>query len=124
MSEDHSAGVTRVGHCKADETDVYVGRGPDGSHMNNTPRAGERGWLGNPYTLEEYSRSESIALFRRDFEERLERSPEIRRAVEELQGKTLGCWCQRLDEDSPSCHGEVIAEWADKLGGVEVADAR
>ena len=32
-----------------------------------------------------------------------------------LAGKTLGCWCQRLDEDSPACHAEVIAEHADRL---------
>jgi|GEM_PF-1708693 len=121
MSEDESVtdggGVerTRVGHCKADETDVYVGRGPNGRDILSTP-IGERGWLGNPYTLENHHRGASIAKFREDFEERLERNPEFRRAIEDLAGKTLGCWCQQIDEDGPSCHGEVIAEYADRLG--------
>lgn len=105
---------TRVGHCKQDSTDVYAGRGPNGRDMSETP-IGERGWLGNPYSLEDHGRLESIALFRRDFEERLERSPEVRRAVEDLAGKRLGCWCQRLEDDGPACHAEVIAEWADRL---------
>jgi len=33
-----------------DEVDVYIGRGRDKSHMNNTD-PGERGWLGNPFEL-------------------------------------------------------------------------
>lgn len=109
------SGKTRVGHCKADETDIYVGRGPNGRSMNNTP-IGDRGWLGNPYTLESYGREESIELFRRDFENRLERDEEFREAVEDLAGEVLACWCQTLDSDKPSCHGEVIAEYADRLG--------
>lgn len=111
-----SGGETRVGHCKGDGTDVYAGRGPGGRDMSNTP-IGERGWLGNPYTLEDYGRLESVALFRRDFEERLERNPDFRRSIEELSGDTLGCWCQSVEDDSPACHGEVIAEWAERLSG-------
>jgi len=77
---------------------------------------GERGWLGNPYPLSEgFSREESIRRYRRDFEARLREDDEFREAVREIAGKTLGCWCQRLDEDSPACHAEVIAEHADRL---------
>ena len=105
---------TRVGHTKADKTDVYAGRGAAGRDMNET-RIGERGWLGNPHTLDTYSRSESIGLFREDFEEKLRRDEEFRGAVRDLAGKTLGCWCQRIDENAPACHAEVIAEHADRL---------
>jgi len=35
---------------KSDEVDVYIGRGKNKSHMNNT-KPGERGWLGNPFEL-------------------------------------------------------------------------
>lgn len=106
---------TRVGHCKADETDVYVGRANGGRSMKNT-EIGVRGWLGNPHSLDEgYSRQESISLFRDDFEARLQADDEFRQAVAELAGKTLGCWCQRVDETEPACHAEVIAEWADRL---------
>ena len=112
---------TRVGHTKADETDVYAGRGPEGRHMNETA-IGARGWLGNPHTLDTYSRAESIDLFREDFEARLAGDDEFSEAVRDLSGKTLGCWCQRLNDDGPACHAEVIAEHADRLAAEE-ADA-
>lgn len=105
---------TRVGHCKADSVGVYVGRGTGGRHMNNTS-IGTRGWLGNPHTLENRTRAESIDLFRDDFEAKLRGDDEFRAAVADLSGKTLGCWCQRLEEDNPACHAEVIAEAADRL---------
>lgn len=106
---------TRVGHTKADETDVYAGRGPGGRHINNT-EIGSRGWLGNPHRLDDgYSRPESIDLFRDDFEAKLRGDDDFRDAVSELSGSVLGCWCQRLDEGGPACHAEIIAEWADRL---------
>ena len=106
---------TRVGHCKADETDVYVGRGRNGRHLLSVPKPGVFGWLGNPYTVEEYNREESIEKFREAFEDKLERDEEFRDAVADLSGKVLGCWCQRVDEDEPACHAEIIAEYADRL---------
>jgi len=105
---------TKVGHTKADSTDVYIGRGPGGRDMLETP-IGKRGWLGNPHTLEDYDREGSIKRFRKAFEHRLENDDEFRARVADLSGSTLGCWCQRVDADGPACHGEVIAEWADRL---------
>jgi len=106
---------TRVGHCKADKTDEYAGRGKGNRHMNNT-RIGVRGWLGNPHRLDDgYTREESISLFQDDFKARLRDDKEFREAVAELSGKVLGCWCQSLNEDEPACHAEVIAEHADRL---------
>jgi len=107
-------GETKVGHCKQDDCDVYVGRGRGGKHMLEA-EMGERGWLGNPYTLENHSRDESIAKFREAFEIAVENDAEFRREVARLSGKTLGCWCQREADDGPACHGEVIAEYADRL---------
>jgi len=109
---------TQVGHCKRDETDVYVGRGTGGRSMIDT-EIGTRGWLGNPHRLDDgYTRAESIALFRDDFEARLRGDDEFRAAVRSLAEKTLGCWCQRLDEDEPACHGEIIAREADRLANL------
>jgi len=106
---------TQVGHCKQDATDVYVGRGPSSRDMTDT-RIGDRGWLGNPYPVKgDVTREDSIRYFRRVFETRLETDAEFRDAVADLAGKTLGCWCQRLDDDGPPCHAEVIAEHADRL---------
>ena len=107
---------TTVGHCKADSTDTYIGRGPGGASMYQTP-VGERGWLGNPFSLDDgYSREESIEKFRQAFYERLAEDQEFRDAVEGLHGDTLGCWCQREDEDGPACHGGVIASYVNARG--------
>jgi len=106
----------RVGHTKADPTDTYIGRGPGGRHLHTTGEIGAPGWLGNPYPVgDDYSREESIAEFRDDFEHRLEHDPTFREAVAALGGDRLGCWCQQLGDDEPACHGEVIAEWVARL---------
>lgn len=111
---------TKVGHCKRDETDVYIGRGPGGRCLLNTGPL-DYGWLGNPYPLDEAeSRASSIENFRADFLALLKSDAEFRAEVEKLSGQTLGCWCQGVDESLPRCHGEVIAEWADKLAAGEV----
>lgn len=107
---------TRVGHCKRDTTDVYIGRGPDGVAFGDVAPS-DRGGLGNPYSVEEYGRETCIALFREDFEEAIADDVDLREFVASLHGQTLGCWCRSFDEDSPTCHGDVIVEWADRLAG-------
>lgn len=109
---------TKVANTKRNETDVYIGRGEDQAALGDVP-IGERGWLGNPFVTKEhggdYTRSESITRFRERFEARIESDKEFKDAIRGLAGKTLGGWCQELEDDTPACHGEVIAEWADKL---------
>jgi hypothetical protein len=115
MTDSESELGTQVGHCKADSTDVYIGRGRGGANIN-TVGVPTRGWLGNPYALDDgWSREESIEQFREDFEEKIRTDETFRDAVALLSGDTLGCWCQHVDDDGPACHGEVIAEWADRL---------
>lgn len=109
-----------------DDCDVYVGRGDSQvnfrDYVDGEVAAGDRGWLGNPFITQEaggpYSRKESVARFAAAFEARLQCDPELRKRVAAFHGKTVGCWCQRADEeDGDACHGEVIAHWADRLGG-------
>ncbi len=112
-------GPTRVCHFMMDNADVYIGRdGPDGENtFANTP-IGERGWLGNPYTLDEHDRDESVALFTEDLLDRVDDDAELRRALaEDVAGRKLGCWCRTLEDDEPLCHGDVIARVADALRG-------
>lgn len=105
---------TQVGHCKRDSTDIYIGRGPDGRDMLTTA-IGQRGWLGNPHTVADHGREGCIKRFRKAFEHRIDTDAEFRHRIKELSGKTLGCWCRSVTEDEPACHGDVIAEWADRL---------
>lgn len=113
---DGTTAPTRVGHCRHCSHDAYIGRGDGGdAHLLNT-EIGERGWLGNPFPVDEHGRAQCVERFRAEFEARLDDDPEFREAVANLRGSVLGCWCQRLNDDGPLCHGEVIAEWADKSG--------
>lgn len=116
MSEQSERATVRVGHTMKDDCDVYVGRGPNGRHMlSDGVKPGDRGWLGNPYTVDKYGREQCIDLFGVAFQEKLNENREFAEAVLELQGKTLGCWCQRLDDDEPACHAQVIARTLDDL---------
>jgi len=95
-----------VNQKRTDAYDVDIGRANRGqNNMNNTP-IGEPGWLGNPYPKSDHGREKCIELFREDFVERLQDDPEFRSAVEELRGKTLGCYCK-----PKACHGDVILEF-------------
>jgi hypothetical protein len=108
---------TRVGHCRRDRTDEYIGRAGDGGERTIVNTAiHDRGWLGNPFRLDDgWDRVDSVENFRNVFVWRLRADSDFRTAVRNLHGKRLGCWCQELDDDGPLCHGEVIAEYADKL---------
>lgn len=111
--------TTRVGHVKKDSTGIYIGRGDSGNaHMLNT-EIGKRGWLGNPFPVDKHGRVQCVERFRSEFEARLEDDEEFREAVAGLSGSVLGCWCQRINDDGPLCHGEVIAEHADRLRSLE-----
>lgn len=109
---------TPVVHCKKDEFDVYVGRGQNQAHFQDT-EIGTRGWLGNPHTLEDMTRSDSIMAFASDFHEVLfiEQQQEYIDAVTSLCGSTLGCWCK-----PKPCHGDVIAHAADLLASIQGED--
>ena len=95
-----------VNQKRTNDFDVDIGRADYGnSDMNNTP-VGEPGWLGNPYPKGDHGREKCIELFREDFVERLQADPGFRSAVENLQGKTLSCYCK-----PKACHGDVILEF-------------
>lgn len=88
--------MTKVVHCNKEHYDIYIGRPSK--------------W-GNPYThisdkdtLAEFvvsSREEAIEKYR-DY---ILNKPELLEALNELEGKTLGCWCK-----PKSCHGDILLE--------------
>jgi len=86
--------------------DVYIGR----------KKSGPGEW-GNPFSDNPASKAEYIVdskdvmpMFRAWFENRIKNEPGFAERVRALKGKTLGCWCK-----PKPCHGDIIAEWADKL---------
>lgn len=92
--------------------------GMDGTELVNVREHGREGvrmigrstQFGNPFLMKkdggEYSREGCVEAYREWFEDKIRTDPEFRAAVEELRGKTLGCWC------SPqACHGDVILDY-------------
>lgn len=87
--------MTRVVHCKKEKYDIYIGR----------PSI-----LGNPYTLSRNrDRDTVIKLFREYAVDRMKHDPKFAEAIRACRGKVLGCWCK-----PKACHGDVIAELAEK----------
>jgi hypothetical protein len=91
--------------------DVYVGRR---TVYRGRFLAASR-WA-NPFKITPaQSREAVIARFRAYVLE----NPELRAALPELRGKTLGCWCAPVGgltaADPIVCHGQVLAQLADGL---------
>ena len=83
--------MTRVVHCKREAYDVYIGR---------------PGKWGNPFEIgKDGSRMQVINKYR----EWIKTQPDLMRDLPKLKGKVLGCWCYPRP-----CHGDVLAELADK----------
>lgn len=91
----------RVVNKRKEEFDVYIGRGSQ---------------FGNPFThikdkltKAEFiveTREESIEKYSEWFHSKIKSSVIFRRAVENLRGKRLGCYCSPLP-----CHGDVIKQY-------------
>lgn len=87
----------RVVHVKKSDYDVYIGRAFAGFEASK--------WA-NPYTIgKDGTRQEVIAKY----ETYLKRTPELMKALPELENKVLACWCKGTNgtEDVP-CHGDVL----------------
>lgn len=93
-------------------------RGKQTTELVNVERHGKDGVtmidrttrFGNKFVLEEngglYSRERSIEKYRSWFKNKIRKDPDFRKAVDDLAGQKLGCWCK-----PKSCHGDVILEY-------------
>lgn len=77
----------KVVHCKHEDYDVYIGRPSK--------------W-GNPFEIgKDGTRSEVI----KKYEDWIKSQPELLNNLNDLKGKTLGCWCH-----PKPCHGDVLLQ--------------
>ena len=84
--------TTRVVHLRREPYDVRIDR---------------RSRWGNPFRIpHDGDRNEVIAKFR-DY---VLAEPDLLNSLDQLRGKTLGCWCKPL-----ACHGDVLAVLADEV---------
>ena len=89
----------KVVHCKKEHFDVYIGRPSK--------------W-GNPYSHRVGTGAKIIVSSREEAVEAyrywIRGQPKLLKALPELKGKVLGCWC------SPqACHGDVLLELVKEL---------
>ena len=88
---------TRVINIKRDEKPdnyTYIGRGSK--------------W-GNPFVMNSQSNRDVVVKL---YKEYIENKKELMNDLEELRGRTLGCYCKPL-----KCHGDVLIELLNKKGG-------
>ena len=91
--------------------DVYIGRA--------VPRRGFwRSPWANPFPIgEEHNRASVIAHFRNWVLTSAHPDARwIRNHVHQLRGKRLACWCKGKGRENTACHGDVLAELADREG--------
>lgn len=94
-------GRTRVVNIRKEAYDAYIGRAGHGMD----------GYFGNPFRLEPgMARGDTLDRYRKYFYHRLGTDEEFRKRIEELLGKTLGCFCK----PNP-CHGDIIKEYLDRM---------
>lgn len=92
--------IRRQGGQIVQDCDIYIGRAWSLGGWNLE----ESKWA-NPFPTKEYGREESLRLYR----EYILNKPELLAQIEELRGKTLGCWCK-----PNACHGDILIELLNK----------
>ena len=89
----------KVVHFRKDPYDVYIGRGSK--------------W-GNPFSHKDNTMAKFKVLSRKEavekYEEWIKTQPHLMENLQELKGKTLGCWCK-----PQSCHGDILKKLVDSL---------
>jgi hypothetical protein len=96
MTEPKLVRIRRKGGKVIVDCDVYIGRRMTMGGWNLL----ESKWA-NPFPLKKLSLEESLCLY----EQHILSSPELIDSLNELTGKTLGCWCK-----PKRCHGDVLIE--------------
>ena len=97
---------TVVVNIYKEQFDVYIGRAG----------RGQDGYFGNPFRIGcGMSREDAVQRFQKYFTERIQKDAEFKRRILALKGKRLGCFCK-----PKACHGDVIADWLDKMEQKEV----
>lgn len=109
--------IVKIGHGRYD---TYIGRGD---------RDGQPNPDGNPYKIGvDGDRARVVAAFETDFRTQIEQDPVYRRAVLDLLGKRLGCFCEcSAGTGCPvcaaararrgyalECHGQIYVNWLEE----------
>jgi hypothetical protein len=85
--------------------DLYCGRGRGRMHLLSGLEPGTWGWLGNPFSEEEFGLERCIRMFAEALEEKLACNARFAQAFFALQPERVLCWCKT----HAACHADVIA---------------
>lgn len=96
-------GYNSFEHWSQDKNNIYIGR-----NMNFYVKGAIASKWKNPYSVKKYGINESLKLY----EEYLLNNKELLNDINELKGKTLGCWCKN-NGDEP-CHGDILVKLINK----------
>ncbi len=88
------SGYENLAEWNENETNVYIGRACQWVKGANKSK-----WA-NPFPLSKYTLEESLEKY----EEYIRKGP-LWDQLEELEGKTLGCWCKPA-----GCHGDILCK--------------
>ena len=92
---------TKIVNLYKEPYDIYIGRSGKGKD----------GYFGNPFSLERNSNAGStLEKYKTYFYEKIAIDNGFKKRIEELRGKTLGCFCK-----PKPCHGDIIKEYLDNL---------
>lgn len=80
---------------------IYIGR----NMAFYVPGANKSKWC-NPYNVEKYGRENCLHMY----EKYILDNPDLLNSIEELRGKTLGCWCK-----PDSCHGDILIDILNRI---------
>lgn len=69
--------------------------------LNGSAKRTTTNVVGNPFPVKKYGLNECLRLY----EEHIRDTPSLYFALEELEGKELGCWCK-----PNGCHGDILVK--------------
>ena len=102
--------LKRSGGVVVQDCDVYIGRSCNMGGWNLR----QSKWA-NPFTVKKEG---SVTAAVKKYEGYIKSNPKLLADIEELRGKTLGCWC------APGpCHGDVLVALLDSATANGVAGA-
>ena len=82
-----------------------------------------RSIFGNPFKIDkDNTREDVISAYKEWFYEQITHSAKFQDAVDELKGKTLGCWCRPQEgfKGRLLCHGQIIIAYLEGCKPEEV----
>ena len=94
VSMSKSDNITKLVNVNKESFDIYIGR-------ENITSGYKRSKWANPFKIgEDGTRDEVVSKY----ETWIKTQPELMNSLYELEGKTLGCWCN----SNENCHGKVL----------------